>query len=489
MFNSTILDVAIGLMFVYVVLALMCTTVNEWILGQLKVRARTLEEGLRGLLNAPPDGVYTVREEDLKDPASLILTLQREKDELTTYVRNKLTTADKEKVDAFKTGGNVQPLVGALVGALNKLIEDPNLPGARLFPNVSNIAQEVKKASGNPQKSKAMNYRLLKQAYPNEISSLSDGFYSHPLIKGLSSKAGSHPSYVPARTFALTIMDIVTKGKQGPIDFADLLQGIQDLPDSEVKKSLFALLQNTDQKLATAQARIEGWFNDSMDRVSGWFKRKTQVVTIILALIITVFTNADTLQISNRLWSNPTLRAELIDKAKARDQLKPLITAEYPHPNDSAAEKPSSVNRPNEDQENRKLATNLPAQLGDLIGWSHDLQKLHQFEQATDNKGIENPFDCVREEQIDDQQCKEALQMAQKKGDVVPFITAVFSYAFALWLTWLLGQHFVGWALTTVAVSLGAPFWFDTLNRFMNLRSSGKSPDEEPKGAEKKSTS
>jgi hypothetical protein len=47
----------------------------------------------------------------------------------------------------------------------------------------------------------------------------------------------------------------------------------------------------------------------------------------------------------------------------------------------------------------------------------------------------------------------------------------------------------VGWALTTVAVSLGAPFWFDTLNRFMNLRSSGKSPDEDPKGAEKKITS
>jgi hypothetical protein len=488
MFNSTILDVAIGLMFVYLVLALMCTTVNEWISGRLKMRARTLEEGLRGLLNALPDGLYTVREEDLKDPASLILKLQTGKDELTTHIRNRLAIGDKEKLDAFRTGEDVHPLMGPLVGALNRLIEDQNLEVAKLFPNVSNIEQQVENTKGNPQKSKAMNYRLLKEAYPNEISSLSDGFYSHPLIKGLRSKAGRHPSYVPARTFALAIMDIVTKGKQGPVNFADLLQGIQNLPNSDVKKSLLALLQNTDQTLETAQARIEGWFNDSMDRVSGWFKRKTQVVTIIVALTIAVFTNADTLQISNRLWSSPTLRTELVDKAKARDQLKPLITAEYPHPDDSAAEKPSSVNRPNEDQENRKLATNLPAQLGDLIGWSQDFQKFHQFEQATRIKEVANPFDCVREEQIDDQHCALALQTAQKQRDAVPF-TAVFSYAFVLWVVWLLGQHLVGWALTTVAVSLGAPFWFDTLNRFMNLRSSGKSPDEDPKGAEKKITS
>jgi len=30
--------------------------------------------------------------------------------------------------------------------------------------------------------------------------------------------------------------------------------------------------------------------------------------------------------------------------------------------------------------------------------------------------------------------------------------------------------HLFGWLLTVVAASLGAPFWFDTLNRFMNSR-------------------
>jgi hypothetical protein len=36
--------------------------------------------------------------------------------------------------------------------------------------------------------------------------------------------------------------------------------------------------------------------------------------------------------------------------------------------------------------------------------------------------------------------------------------------------------HIPGWVLTIVAVSLGAPFWFDTLNRFMSLRAAGKAP-------------
>lgn len=45
-----------------------------------------------------------------------------------------------------------------------------------------------------------------------------------------------------------------------------------------------------------------------------------------------------------------------------------------------------------------------------------------------------------------------------------------------LWITRVLG-----WLLTVCAVSLGAPFWFDLLNRFMNIRSAGKAPEDEPK--------
>ena len=46
----------------------------------------------------------------------------------------------------------------------------------------------------------------------------------------------------------------------------------------------------------------------------------------------------------------------------------------------------------------------------------------------------------------------------------------------AEWLAKLLGL-----LITAFAVSLGAPFWFDTLNKFMNIRSAGSSPVEAPR--------
>ena len=50
---------------------------------------------------------------------------------------------------------------------------------------------------------------------------------------------------------------------------------------------------------------------------------------------------------------------------------------------------------------------------------------------------------------------------------------------------WFLSKLF-GLSITAFAISLGAPFWFDTLNRFMNIRSAGRSPDEAAKTPEKK---
>ena len=46
------------------------------------------------------------------------------------------------------------------------------------------------------------------------------------------------------------------------------------------------------------------------------------------------------------------------------------------------------------------------------------------------------------------------------------------------WFATVLWNHGIGWILTVIAISIGAPFWFDTLNRFMNIRSAGRAPDE-----------
>jgi hypothetical protein len=50
-----------------------------------------------------------------------------------------------------------------------------------------------------------------------------------------------------------------------------------------------------------------------------------------------------------------------------------------------------------------------------------------------------------------------------------------------MWWFHLIYVHGIGWLITAAAISLGAPFWFDTLNRFMVVRSTVK-PEEKSQG-------
>jgi len=51
MFNSQILDVAIGIVFIYVLASATCSAIREGIESWVKTRAAYLEYGIRKLLN------------------------------------------------------------------------------------------------------------------------------------------------------------------------------------------------------------------------------------------------------------------------------------------------------------------------------------------------------------------------------------------------------------------------------------------------------
>jgi hypothetical protein len=324
MFSSTILDVVIGLAFVYLLLALICTTVNEWLSGILKTRGKMLAQGIAGLLD------------------------------------------------------------GQSLGQ----------------------------------------------------SQLLEAFNNHPLIAGLG-REGVPPSYMAPRTFALALMDLVTQQQPGAIEFPDLVKGINNLPEGPVKKVLLSLIQNAKGDVGQAQKRIEDWFNDFMERVTGWYTRHKQVLTVVIAAILVVFVNADSVDVARKLWINPTLRQQIVDRAKSsQSELKELVTAEYKD-NSPKPSKPE-VKAPRNPE--RATGEKLQSQLEDLVGWSVDWRQFG--------------YSAQRKQQFD-------------PGKFVEVV----------------GLHLPGWILTIIAVSLGAPFWFDTLNRFMNIRAAGKSPSEAGKGA------
>ena len=53
-FGSAVLDVAVGLIFVYLLLGIICTTLNEWISGLLQTRSKMLQLAIQQLLDNQP---------------------------------------------------------------------------------------------------------------------------------------------------------------------------------------------------------------------------------------------------------------------------------------------------------------------------------------------------------------------------------------------------------------------------------------------------
>lgn len=244
--------------------------------------------------------------------------------------------------------------------------------------------------------------------YDSEGTGLAKQLYDHALVKNLG-KAGALPSYVPSRNFALALFDLVAPVKDSTTTrtIQDIRKAIADIPNPQVKSALVALIDEAGDDLKKARENVERWYDDAMDRVSGWYKRKTQVFILLWALAVTLSVNADTILIANTLAHDATLRASLVAMAEA--------TAKEPLPQDA---KGTTERVQQMSSEIKKLG--LP------IGWSSDA----------------------------------------KDPTSVP--AGVGGWALKI----------IGLSLTAIAVSLGAPFWFDVLNKLINIRSAGKQPEK-----------
>lgn len=352
LFNSTILEVIIGLIFVYLLLSIMCTAANEWVAALTRRRGNTLERGLAQLLGG-----------------------------------QKMTLAEAPKSD--------QPT------------NDPNAPKPDQPTKDANAPKAGKRTRYQPKYSKRPDDELIR------------AFYEHPLISSMMHDK-NHATYLSPRNFSATLTDIITGAEKTKLQIEDVVAGVNALPDGEVKRSLLALLRRADGNMEKARLAIEGWFNDAMDRVSGWYKRRTQVWTIIIAAVLTLVANADTIQIARKLWTDPVLRTAVVEEAKVRAQKpRPTVTVEYKDEDDPTN---PTITR----NEGNQVSGNEQKLLGQLIGW-----------RDKDNFNRLTPL---------------------------------------------------GWLLTILAISMGAPFWFDMLNKIMNVRFAGKSPDERAKVPEKSDT-
>lgn len=167
------------------------------------------------------------------------------------------------------------------------------------------------------------------QAVANQLNENAvKAFYSHPIIQTLS-KPNKLPSYIQPRDFSNALFDLLLKaGTQDATQPEEFLtkvkKGVEGLSDPLLKGTILPLIQNaeimeqdSEKRIALARANVETWFNNTMDRSSGWYKRQTTKIAILVGLIIAILLNVDTLAIVQSLWANTGLRQSISNVAVA----------------------------------------------------------------------------------------------------------------------------------------------------------------------------
>jgi hypothetical protein len=358
--------------------------------------------------------------------------------------------------------------------------------------------------------------------------------YEHPLIYSLFSKpyetgAKNLPSYIPSRNFALALMDLIgdrtakdatSPGSTSPAGGAmDKLKAEiaknQTLPP-KVKEALQAL-GDASQNPAKMRENVENWFDSSMDRVSGFYKRRSQLIVLVLGLVLTIAMNVDSIALVRSLSTDRAMRDSLVAAAAEYAKVNPAPTpATSPSSNSNSAAPPSGPaagSKPANTNSNGSTAknsnstgvknSNTPSS-GSNVNSNGGTTNTNSTSSnpatnspssspsTTATSPAASPTPCVTG---DTPECRIRLnlQEIEKLGLPIGWTTKTNPEGTQpdsrqLWGLspgrWIL--RVLGWLITALALSLGAPFWFDLLNKFMVVRATvkpkEKSPDEPSKG-------
>ena len=158
--------------------------------------------------------------------------------------------------------------------------------------------------------------------------------YNHPLIQGLYSSNGKRkPGGIPQDKFAMVLFEEVINSGITVADakntFDNLKKSVSALKSkgegsalTNFANSLDTLLIGIEEKaddathsITEARVRVESWFNDSMERLGGAYRRRMQIVGIIVGIAVAATLNVDTGAIMNTLWRDPVLRQAIVTQA------------------------------------------------------------------------------------------------------------------------------------------------------------------------------
>ncbi len=517
MFNSTILDVAIGMIFVFLLLSLMCSAASEIIELMLKKRAIDLERGIRELLapgskSGSPDIVQQLYDHSL---VNNLFGGSYGESRIGSSLRTVLRTHLPSYIPAKSFALALMDLVGTTRPA-----DEPGKEGAADTRPSLLAPEPTSGASGatvTPTARTAPTQVVVLAGKPGEAASLSS----------------TDNAAVVATPAASVSEQSLASLRSAIIDYKPL--------EDVSRRALITLLDASGNDVAKLRENIENWYDSSMDRVSSWYKRRAQITIFILGLFVAMTVNVDTITVAKRLSTDKALRDSLVAaadayaKANAPASATPTPEAETKTtpksgagasapeseksstPGSETSTKPAaeSVKKPAGGESDTSTADSktLPACAEDPNSDDCRTARACEDPNSTSCKRAKDLQEACKEPGSVDCQRARALEEACKDEDspkckYVATQQQIQSLGLPIgwdqkndpkryWTGWTwkgdkggwweqVMWHWLGWLLTALAISLGAPFWFDLLNKFIVVRSAvkphEKSPEEKSKG-------
>lgn len=524
-----VLDIAIGLIFIYLVLSLLASEIQELLATLLQWRAKHLKESIENLLKG---GKGTIEEEKVKKLVQNLYNkplLENVNQEARGFIEKAFRSITWFLSDVYRVVTNKTNKEGGVFGdkrsgpsyissetfattlvetlkfsvLIEKLIEsklkkfsDKIITDIENIATLSNTTLENDKAfeSLKTEFLDIINYfkqneatlltsiERMSQSLNKYIDFYSDNSSFKKFIEQVQSfklnlfgenneRAIISGGLKPSLTEIMDSLRIGSKvyneikatfSAEDSETYKKVEEVLKDLPQS-VHDSLTILarraktrVQKTENELHQLTEEISVWFDRSMARASGVYKRNAKGVAILIGLVIAFAINADTFHIFNELSSNETLRQVVTERASQ-----------------IALSSPNSEIIDQSELERIKIETN--SALKDIslpIGWnSANLSQqlgcsfINKVQSIGDSSTKDSQeWSLFFKHCLSEQQNSASLFIPKKIFEIM------LTYPFAAL------KMIAGWFLSGIAIAMGAPFWFDLLGKVVNVRNSGSQP-------------
>ena len=405
MLSSGIIDLALGIIFVFGVTAAISSVATELIARFLGLRGAYLLLGLRELVDSNSTPV------DLRDAAAdfrNLRTLMNGAPAVPPAGAATRAAAQRQAAQGQAAQGQAAPksATGALLGS--PVLGNQGMPGQiTTRPLKLDSAGNAKNKPAPLPKSTWRDTRSLRR---------------------------SLPAYIPARSFAEAVIDLVVPDAGGQTTMNTIQYYIGQLPDSmsTLRTSLEALAANAAGDITLFRTSVEHWYDDHMARVSGWYKRHVAIITVVVGAILVLLLNINTITIGRSLYSDSTIRSA-VSAVAAKGTNCPASPSPSPSPSSSSSAGQLTCLGNLEAQLTSAARAGLP------LGWSivSDCAGPDAHCNWWDQHGIFN----------------------RHGGSPWQFILVL-----------------LGFLVTIAAIVPGAQFWFGLLTKLGSLRTSGPPP-------------